>query len=100
MMLGGNNRRRQTGNETDRHEKAEYNPGQDNSIPATTGMTYGYIRVSTREQNEARQIDAILRHPDKPCVHGQAIRERLPASGLSEVAHPSPSHRRARCEVN
>lgn len=40
-------------------KKHEYNPGQDNSIPATTGMTYGYIRVSTREQNEARQIDAM-----------------------------------------
>lgn len=31
----------------------------DGELASTAGTTYGYVRVSTRDQNEARQIDAM-----------------------------------------
>ncbi len=33
-------------------------------------QTYGYVRVSTREQNEARQLDALTPYeiPQKICL--------------------------------
>lgn len=55
-------------------------------------MTYGYIRVSTRDQNEDRQLDALrgLGIPRSLPLSRQAVRQRLSTPPVSAAASPSP----------